>query len=101
METNFLRSEAKRTLGLKASSDGKRVEVRVGDAGPGIPEDHLDRVFQPFFTTKTEGKGTGLGLAIVRNILEAHGAVITIDSTPDSGTRVTVRIPQPASACDS
>ena len=81
------------TLGLKASSDGKWVEVRVGDAGPGIPEDHLDRVFQPFFTTKTEGKGTGLGLAIVKTIVDRHGAEIQVESKVGEGTRFEVSFP--------
>lgn len=75
------------------------VEVVIADTGSGMAPEVLEQAFEPFFSTQE--LGAGLGLAIVRNILEAHGAVITIDSTPDSGTRVTVRIPQPASACDS
>ena len=75
------------------------VEVVITDTGSGMAPEVLEQAFEPFFSTQE--LGAGLGLAIVRNILEAHGAVITIDSTPDSGTRVTVRIPQPASACDS
>ena len=75
------------------------VEVVITDTGSGMAPEVLEQAFEPFFSTQE--LGAGLGLAIVRNILEAHGAVIAIDSTPDSGTRVTVRIPQAAPACDS
>ena len=75
------------------------VEVVITDTGSGMAPEVLEQAFEPFFSTQE--LGAGLGLAIVRNILEAHGAVIAIDSTPDSGTRVTVRIPQSAPACDS
>ena len=75
------------------------VEVVIADTGSGMAPEVLEQAFEPFFSTQE--LGAGLGLAIVRNILEAHGAVIAIDSTPDSGTRVTVRIPQSAPACGS
>jgi signal transduction histidine kinase len=75
------------------------VEVVISDTGSGMAPEVLEQAFEPFFSTQE--LGAGLGLAIVRNILEAHGAVIAIDSTPDSGTRVTVRIPQSAPVSDS
>jgi signal transduction histidine kinase len=75
------------------------VEVVISDTGSGMAQEVLEQAFEPFFSTQE--LGAGLGLAIVRNILEAHGAVIAIDSTPDSGTRVTVRIPQSAPVSDS
>ena len=68
------------------------VEVVITDTGTGMVPEVLEQAFDPFFSTQE--LGAGLGLAIVRNILEAHGATIAIDSTPDSGTHVTVRIPQ-------
>jgi signal transduction histidine kinase len=75
------------------------VEVVISDTGSGMAQEVLEQAFEPFFSTQE--LGAGLGLAIVRNILEAHGAVIAIDSTPDSGTRVTVRIPQSVPVSDS
>ena len=67
-------------------SEDERVLVRVTDNGGGISEKDIGRIFEPFYTTKSEGKGTGLGLSIVRNILRAHGAEIRIDSTKGEGT---------------
>lgn len=73
-------------LELEAAQGGNEVEVAVRDAGPGIPEEHLDKIFQPFFTTKPEGKGTGLGLAIVRTIVDRHRGDIVVESEPGEGT---------------
>jgi PAS domain S-box-containing protein len=65
-----------------------RLLVRIADTGKGIPPEHLDKIFQPFFSTKS--KGTGLGLAISRKITEAHQGEITIDSQSGRGTRVNI-----------
>jgi len=70
-----------------------RVHVRVEDNGVGIGHDDLDRVFEPFFSTRRRGKGTGLGLSIVKSILEQHGAGIEIDSEIGRGTSVAVTLP--------
>ena len=70
-----------------------RVQVIVEDSGIGIDQTNLDRVFEPFFSTRRRGKGTGLGLSIVKNIVEQHRGGIEIESTPDSGTRVVVTLP--------
>ncbi len=78
---------------LKSSFNGKWVKVIIQDAGPGIPEENLERVFQPFFTTKPEGKGTGLGLPIVKTILDRHRASIEVESEIGKGTRFIVSLP--------
>ena len=70
-----------------------RVEVCVEDDGVGIPEEDLERVFEPFFSTRRRGKGTGLGLSIVKSIVEHHGGSIEIESTLGTGTRVIVSLP--------
>jgi signal transduction histidine kinase len=78
----------------KALDDGDGrdwVEAEVRDDGAGISEEHLARVFEPFFTTRAEG--TGLGLAICRGIAERHGGEIAVDSAPGRGTAVAVRLP--------
>jgi signal transduction histidine kinase len=74
------------------ASDGW-VEVAVADTGTGIAPEHLDRVFQPFFTTKPEGVGTGLGLPICRDIVQALGGTIAVESALGRGTVFTVRLP--------
>lgn len=63
------------------------------DNGPGIPEALGDQVFNPFFTTKSDGAGTGLGLFIARNIIHAHGGSITLDPQRSSGARFLIQLP--------
>lgn len=78
------------------------VDIAVEDTGPGIAAEHQPRIFDPFFTTKRDG--TGLGLTIVRQIVEAHGGRITVESRPGAGTRFTVRLfaaPQTAGRLES
>ena len=85
---------------LHASQEGSEVRLRfhqdrdafhvvVEDEGVGIPEEHRDQLFRPFFTTKP--KGTGLGLAITMRVVKEHGGDITLKSSPGKGTRVTLR----------
>ena len=64
--------------------------LALQDDGPGIAKLKLDKIFQPYFTTKGERRGTGLGLSIVYKIVNDHGATIDIQSTPGEGTRVTM-----------
>jgi PAS domain S-box-containing protein len=80
-------------LALRRAQDGKAVEVRVEDTGPGIPRENLERIFQPFFTTKPEGIGTGLGLSIVKSVLDRHGASLKVESEVGQGTRFLIAIP--------
>lgn len=72
-----------------------RLYLRFEDDGPGIPGDVIDRVVNPFFTTKEQGKGTGLGLAIVHNIVAAHGGVVLLEGRPGLGLRATIELPLP------
>ncbi|HEX8325339.1 MAG TPA: HAMP domain-containing sensor histidine kinase [Tepidisphaeraceae bacterium] len=72
-----------------ADSDG-RLSLCVEDTGPGIPADLLDRIFNPFFTTKDDG--TGLGLSIVHRIVEAHGGAISAVNRPEGGARFELKI---------
>jgi signal transduction histidine kinase len=87
---------------VQASSDGEDVVVRtrlagksvvleVIDSGSGIAEEHSENIFHAFFSTKMEGSGLGLG--IVKRIVEAHGGVISFDSSPGKGTTFVVRLP--------
>jgi len=70
-------------------------EIAFTDAGPGIPDDVRDKVFTPFFTTKS--RGSGLGLPTAKRFVEAHNGQIAIDCPPQGGTTVVVRIPMSAS----
>jgi len=69
------------------------VVLRVSDNGPGIPAAVLPRIFDPFFTTKPVGVGTGLGLFVCRNLVEAAGGTITVESRPGRGTTFTIALP--------
>jgi two-component system NtrC family sensor kinase len=70
------------------------VLLTVRDTGCGMPEDHVGRTMEPFFTTKAIGDGTGLGLFLSRQIVASHGGVLTIESQVGKGTRVTIALPR-------
>lgn len=73
--------------------DGDKALVEVADRGPGIPEEHLIRIFDPFFSTKGPGAGTGLGLSICHTIVTTYGGDIRVRSTPRDGTSFVVELP--------
>jgi signal transduction histidine kinase len=78
-------------LGVSLRAEGGQARIEIEDAGPGIPVDLSDKIWDPFFTTKD--KGTGLGLGIVKNIVEAHGGTIRIANREPRGARVTIDLP--------
>ena len=73
------------------------IALEVADDGEGIPKECLAKLFQPFYTTKEEGKGVGLGLAVVYGIVQAHGGEIEVTSTPGAGATFRVVLPVSAS----
>ncbi len=79
------------SLRISARPDGADAVICVEDSGEGIDATVAERLFEPFFTTRSEG--TGLGLAIVRRLTEAHGGSISIDNGRDGGAVVTIRLP--------
>jgi signal transduction histidine kinase len=79
------------TLRIGASTDNGHVAIDVADSGSGVDAATLDRVFDPFFTTRPSG--TGLGLAIVSRIVEAHGGDVSLRNGSSGGAVVTVRLP--------
>ena len=72
---------------------GEYVRLRIEDTGPGIAPETLEKIFDPYFTTKEQGKGTGLGLSIVKGIVRNHGGMITAASKPGGGTAFDVYLP--------
>jgi len=87
--------EGKGRLDIKTGLDQVRnlVNVKIADTGPGIPEDVLTHVFEPFYTTKEEGKGTGLGLSLVYSIIDEHGGRIQAGNQDGGGAVFTIELP--------
>jgi signal transduction histidine kinase len=80
-------------LVIRTSSQDSVFRVEVVDTGVGIAEEHLKKVYDPFFTTKELGRGTGLGLSVTYGIIQEHSGKITVDSNPGHGTRFTLEFP--------
>lgn len=80
-------------LRLGTQLQGDRVVITISDNGPGIPKSYLDKIFQPFFTTKPTGQGTGLGLSISYDIIKARGGTLRVDSTEQEGTTFHIELP--------
>ena len=81
--------------------DAKAVAIEVEDTGEGITAENLEKIWEPFFTTKPEGKGTGLGLAICRRIVEEHEGTIDIQSETGHGTTIRIVLPATPSRASS
>ncbi|MBL7723949.1 MAG: GHKL domain-containing protein [Chitinophagaceae bacterium] len=79
------------TVSTKKYND--RVEVHVKDNGTGIPQKALDKIFQPFFTTKPTGQGTGLGLSLSYDIVKAHGGELKVETKEGEGTTFIIELP--------
>ncbi|WP_228850928.1 two-component regulator propeller domain-containing protein [Aegicerativicinus sediminis] len=73
--------------------DGK-IKIKIQDNGNGIPQTVQDKIFQPFFTTKSAGHGTGLGLSLSYDIIKAHNGIITLDTKENEGTTFQIEIPE-------
>ncbi|MGB8840545.1 MAG: ATP-binding protein [Aliidongia sp.] len=80
-------------IGIRTRRDEALFEISVSDNGSGISSENLERIFEPFFSTKPVGSGTGLGLAISYSIVKAHRGVITVESELCKGSTFTVKIP--------
>ena len=81
-------------VSVSTKKTGNQVLISVKDNGKGIPKKVLDKIFQPFFTTKPTGQGTGLGLSLSYDIVKAHGGELNVKTKENEGTEFTIIIPQ-------
>jgi signal transduction histidine kinase len=81
------------TVEVSTKKDGNKVFVSVKDNGNGIPQKILDKIFQPFFTTKPTGQGTGLGLSLSYDIVKAHGGELRVETKEEEGSTFTITLP--------
>ena len=94
VRTANLTSQEAAQLSYKGMPAADYVRIDVGDTGTGIPTDIVDKIFEPFFSTKEVGKGTGLGLSTVYGIVKQTGGFIYVDSKADKGTSFHIFLPR-------
>ena len=83
----------KPTVTISTKSINGKVEIIISDNGNGIPQNIIDKIFQPFFTTKPTGKGTGLGLSLAYDIVKAHGGKLKVNTKENEGTEFCIILP--------
>ena len=88
-----MRGEGPIEIATAMDEENDRILIKITDEGPGIPPEHLERIFEPFFTNKPTGRGTGLGLAISTGIVESHGGSIEAVNNPSGGATFIVALP--------
>ncbi len=81
------------TVSLSTKKINGKVEIKVADNGNGIPQKILDKIFQPFFTTKPTGQGTGLGLSLSYDIIKAHGGELKVETKESEGSEFIISLP--------
>ncbi|WP_336517139.1 ATP-binding protein [Pollutibacter soli] len=81
------------TVSVRTRKDADKIKVTVSDNGNGIPGKVIDKIFQPFFTTKPTGQGTGLGLSLAYDIVKAHGGDLLVETTPGMGSSFIIELP--------
>ncbi|MBA3675120.1 MAG: hypothetical protein H0W75_09250, partial [Chitinophagaceae bacterium] len=81
------------TVTVTTKRIGDKIEIKVVDNGNGIPQHVLDKIFQPFFTTKPTGQGTGLGLSLSYDIIKAHGGELKVETKEGEGSKFIIELP--------
>ena len=92
-DSSKLSSNYQPTVLVSTKKSGNSVIITVSDNGNGIPQNIVDKIFQPFFTTKPSGQGTGLGLSLSYDIIKAHGGEIKVESKEEEGTKFIIELP--------
>jgi len=82
------------TVSLSTKKLGDKIMISVKDNGNGIPKKVLDKIFQPFFTTKPSGEGTGLGLSLSYDIVKAHNGELKVETKEGEGAKFIIILPQ-------
>lgn len=83
----------RRHVRIRTTATHEMVRLAVSDSGPGIPDDRLSKIFEPFYTTKSEGSGMGMGLAIARSIVDAHDGRMDAENNAGDGATVWFSVP--------
>ena len=94
-------SPAGSVVEVAVTEDGPWATIVVLDQGPGIPKELEEKVFEPFFTTRSEGGGTGLGLAITRDMIARQGGEVRLERAPERGTRAVILLPRSGATATS
>jgi signal transduction histidine kinase len=81
------------TVTVSTLKNNGKIEMKVKDNGNGIPQKVLDKIFQPFFTTKPTGQGTGLGLSLAYDIVKAHGGELKVETKEGGGSAFIILLP--------
>ena len=81
------------TVTVRTKKENGKVFISVKDNGPGIPANIRDKIFHPFFTTKTTGGATGLGLSLSYDVIRAHGGELKVDTKPGEGAEFVIELP--------
>lgn len=89
----FIETERLPFAELKPDTFNEAIQITISDTGSGIPHDQLTKIFEPFYTTKSQGKGTGLGLSSVKGTIEQHGGIINVTSNENAGATFTITLP--------
>jgi signal transduction histidine kinase len=82
------------SITVSTRAEKKCIRTEISDSGTGIPQEHLNKIYDPFFTTKEVGEGTGLGLPISQAIITDYNASIGVDSQINKGTTFTITFPE-------
>ena len=88
-------------LSVRVREEGQDVTIEVSDTGCGIPESMIHKVFEPFYSTKTEKSGVGLGLAVVYGVIQSHNGTVVCESRENEGTTFRVTLPRKQPEADS
>ena len=81
------------TVSVQTKKINKKIEIIVSDNGNGIPKNIVDKIFQPFFTTKPTGQGTGLGLSLSYDIVKSHGGEMRVETKEGEETEFIIQLP--------